>query len=143
MKKAIFSLFAALVLTVSAFASDNVNNRLILQNFYTDFSNAQHVSWVVKNEFTKATFEMDGQKMEAFYNDNGDLIASSATVSANNLPKQLVQKIADKLKGYTMKEAIMLTAGQETNYYISLSDGTRTFIVKSNLEGSSFEVSRK
>jgi len=94
MKKLIIAAFIAVAITGSAFAkpievtAETVSYR-VLNSFKADFADAENVSWKVDKDFVKASFILDDEKMEAFYNTDGELLATSKAVAFDKLPKKL------------------------------------------------------
>ncbi|MGL1465806.1 hypothetical protein ACSTI9_00345, partial [Vibrio parahaemolyticus] len=72
--------------------------------------------------YVKASFVLDDEKVEAFYNNDGDLVATSKSIEFSKLPKKALRVIGEKypFPPYELKETIeMTTAEHGTSYYVS------------------------
>src|SRR5690242_11204266 len=107
MKKLFLSLLIASTVMASAFAKDTKKvNALVANNFKADFSNASNINWTTNDQYIKASFVLNDEKMEAFYNERGEKIASSKTISIDDLPVKAKRSFAKNYAGYTVKETI-------------------------------------
>lgn len=121
---------ALLAVTVSASAFANANTTLAAGSFKSEFRNASNVTWVTTADYTKASFTMDNQRMEAFYNADGEKIGTSKSVNLEELPLAAKRQFAKKYDGYTVKEAIRFTGTEESAYYISAQGEKGSVILK-------------
>ena len=69
MKKLFLAMTAVLAISISALASDGSKNvnYWVLNKFNASYQDAKDVTWVVTEKFAKASFLMDGERMEAYY----------------------------------------------------------------------------
>ncbi len=128
-------LFLAALLTVtvaaSAFAKDiNSKNVRAERRFSADFRDAEKVQWTLRSTFAKANFYLNGEKREAFYDLNGEMIGTSSNISLNKLPVAAKRIFAKKYDGYTVKEAIHFEGIEEAAYYISAENEKESVILK-------------
>jgi hypothetical protein len=128
-------LFLAALLTVtvaaSAFAKDvNSKNVRAVNRFNSEFGDAENVSWTMKSNFAKATFYLNGEKREAFYDLNGEMIGTSRNIALDKLPAGAKKLFAKKYDGYTVKEAIRFEGIEESAYYISAENDKVSVILK-------------
>lgn len=131
MKKLIIATLMVAFLTGSSFANDasKVNVR-IKTNFTTQFANASGVTWTLKNEFAKATFSRNGEKMEAFYDFGGELIGTSKNIPVEKIPSSARKMLAKKYKDYAIMEAIFFSNKDEDAYFISVENESDKIIFK-------------
>ncbi len=81
MKKLFFAALIAVSVSASAFAQDvNQIDVKAVENFESAFGGASNVEWVSKENFTKASFIQNEQKVEVFYNLDGDFIATTTQI---------------------------------------------------------------
>ena len=136
MKKLFIAALFALAIGGSAFAagtelSDAAKlSYSVKSSFEKHFRDAQNVSWTVRESFVKASFSLLGQKVEAFFGDDGELIGTSRKVQFERLPVLAVSKIRKEYEGYAVGETIELTKYDDTNYYVSLSKGEKKQILE-------------
>jgi hypothetical protein len=95
------------------------------------------VEWTVASSFTKASFVLDGEKMEAFYSLDGAEIGVSKTIALEKLPENALRNITQKypFPPYKLKECIQFTTDKETVYYVSLEEETTKLILEISASG--------
>ncbi len=131
MRKLFISALLAPTLATSAFANGGNNvNYFVQKSFETQFKDASNVEWSTGKEYTKATFVLKNEKMEAFYNLNGEILGTSRTASLDELPVRSKRAFAKKFKGYTVKEAIRFEGTDESAYFISAENEKGSVIFK-------------
>jgi opacity protein-like surface antigen len=109
MKKLLFTALLAVTIGSSAFAAENENvNIAIRRSFNVEFKEASNVSWTTTGRFAKATFILDDQKMEAFYNTDGEMIGTSKSTSVDALPVAAKRSFTKKFGDYTVKKRSVL-----------------------------------
>lgn len=138
MKKLILAALIAVSITTSAFADVTVNAK-ITENFQTEFYDATNVVWTVSNNFAKAVFTVEGEKMEAFYNLDGSTIGVSKTLALDKLPKNALKTITKKypFPPYVLKECIEFTnADGEKKFYVSLEEAKTKLILEVSATGA-------
>jgi hypothetical protein len=133
MKKLFFAALITVTVATSAFSKDvNKAGARAQHNFSYDFKGAEKVNWTVKSDFAKADFTLAGQKMEAFYNLNGEMIGTSKNITLDQLPVAAKRILAKKYTGYTVTEAIRFDGIDEAAYYISAENNKEKVILKVN-----------
>lgn len=138
MKKLFFAVIAALTLTTTVIAADggkNVNY-WVLNKFKATYAEATDVNWVVTSQFAKASFLMDGERMEVYYSPEGEFIAESKAIPAGDLPKAAKKALDKKYKDFTIKEIIEYTTTERVEYYVSLENDKSTKILKISANGN-------
>ncbi|WP_018613783.1 hypothetical protein [Segetibacter koreensis] len=142
MRKLFTAVVLALTIATSAFAAGGNKVNFFAQNsFESEFKNASNVQWTSAPDFLKATFVQNNQKKEAFYNSDGQLIATSRTADLSELPVKAKRTFAKKLEGYTVKEAIRFEGIDENAYYISAENEKGSVIFK--IEDNGFVTVKK
>lgn len=135
MKKLFFAVLIAASAGISAFAADvtHVNYR-VRSAFDAAFAGATDVSWHITPRYVAFAFQLNNEKMEAFYSPEGEQIGISRHVSFDKLPASAIKKIKKNYPDYQVKEAIQMDINDESNYYVSLQNGN----LKRILEISAF-----
>lgn len=137
MKRLFVSALLALTLGTSSFAAEgNEVNFTVLNSFQFQFKDASDVQWKSIKGCTKATFVLNNEKMEAFYNREGEMIGTSKAISLDELPTNAKRSFAKKIEGYTVKEAIRFEGTEENAYFISAENGKDSVIFKVEDKGS-------
>jgi len=99
--------------------------------FNNDFVRAQNATWKITPNFQKVTFELDGNKMSAFYNVRGELIGVTQNVQFKALPEKAKLEIASKYEGYFAQEVIKLDSGDDTTtYFVDLKKEDKELLVR-------------
>ena len=131
MKKLFIVALLTITVAASSFAKDNNKvNAIAANNFKAEFANATAVSWTATDNYYKATFTVNDEKMEAFYNPQGEKVATSRTISIDQLPVKAKRSFAKDFAGYTIKEAIEFEGTEEPGYYIAAESEKESVILK-------------
>lgn len=124
---AIVMLFAS-----SAFAMgpENVPAK-VKAAFENDFSKASKVNWEKTSDFYFASFTLNNASVDAAYNETGELVGTSRTILAEQMPLNVTMDIAEKFDGYKVnKTAIELTFEGQTRYYITVENDNQVLKLK-------------
>ena len=139
MKKLFITALVAVSISVSSFANGTNVTIMVMNHFSSDFRGAENVKWTVTSKFTKAVFEMEGKKMEAFYNTSGEFVGISSAIHFAKLPKKAIKALAVQYPPaiYKLEECIEFTnADEEKNYYVSFLTEKGKVIVQINSYGN-------
>jgi hypothetical protein len=147
MKKTILAMAMMLMAGLTgAFAKDNEGvNKQISSSFSKDFMTAKNVSWNKHKDFTKATFTLNNQVMFAYYDENGNLIASARNILSEQLPIKLFNDLKIGYSKYWISELFEIDKDGQTSYYVTLENADETLILKSSgfNDWSTYKRSRK
>ncbi len=133
MKKLFFAALIAVSVSASAFAQDvNQIDVKAVENFEATFKGASNVEWTSKENFTKASFIQNEQKVEVFYNLDGEFIATTIQIKMNEVPTFAKRTFAKNYIDYTVKEAFKFQADDETAYYIAAENEKENMVLKVN-----------
>ena len=138
MKKLLFTALIAVAIGTSAFADGTKLTYKVLNHFKTEFSGAENVTWKLDNNFAKASFVYDGEKMEAFYNTEGDLIGTSRVFAFDKLPKSALATITKKYPypPYKLNECIEFTNAEgEKNYFVGFETSSESLVLQVGTTG--------
>ena len=98
MKKLLIAVLTVLTFSTTAFATDaNKVNQRVLNNFKQNFEDASEVEWSVKSAFTKATFTQGKKRCTAFYDQQGELFASSYGIELGRFTNQCKKGFCKKI----------------------------------------------
>ena len=93
---AIVMLFAG-----SAFAMEPENvSPKVKAAFERDFSKASKISWEKTSDFYFASFTLNDVRIDAAYNEDGELLGTARVISAEQMPLSVSLAIAEKYAGY-------------------------------------------
>jgi len=119
-------------------------------NFYTDFGNIPNVQWRRDLNFDVASFSENGQKMEAFYDSDANLVGTTTIKTFADLPANAQSEIKSKYKDYSIGQVLffddnewnetdMILYGSQfndaDNYFVELSKGNDKIVVRVDVPG--------
>jgi hypothetical protein len=126
----------ALVLTTIAGTAFSRNpndiNDKVLKAFSKSFLHAENVTWEAKKDFYKATFEISGQTMFAYYNEYGEEIAVTRNLVLSQLPINLATGLQKGFKEYWLTDLFEVAANGETSYYATVQTATHTITFRAD-----------
>lgn len=135
--KLFFTALAALAITASSFAKEpETVNTKAQKNLVAEFKEAKDVKWVTKANLIEANFEWNGQKLQVFYNEDGEQVAISRVITTDKLPVKALQAINQKYGNYKTTEAIEFNSTETgLSYYISMENGAKKTILNVTPDG--------
>jgi len=95
-------------------------------NFQAKFQDAKEVKWTVGNNYQKASFVLDGIKKSAFFNQQGDFIATTEYIKADKLPADSQQKLKKQYKDYSVAEILKYDVEDSQDAHLFMLTG-RTY----------------
>jgi hypothetical protein len=128
MKKMIIA--AAMFVSLSAFANEVRVTPKVLNAFHTEFTTVQDVSWTVSQEYYKADFDMNGQQVSAFFNEDGDLMGITRNISSTQLPVKLQSSLKNSYNSYWISDLFEVSKNDGTSYYVTLENGDKKIVLK-------------
>jgi hypothetical protein len=131
MKKFFIAALLTVTVATTAFtADDNKISTRIKDNFKTEYAEVDNVTWSVKSDYVKASFEIKGAATSVFYNLEGETIATSKKITLEDLPVHAKRTFAKKYSDYVVKEAIQFDGVDESAYFISAENDKQSVILK-------------
>jgi hypothetical protein len=129
MKKLIIA--AAMFVSLSAFAGKEKVNEKVLNAFNTEFAGAQEVEWTIRPDYFKASFGMNGQRVFAFYNTDGELMGLTRNIPSSQLPVKLLTSLRKNYNSYWISDLFEVSNNEGTSYYVTLENGDNKVVLKS------------
>ena len=133
MKKIIVSLAVAFAVftgrTYAAAAGPSIPVS-VTDEFTHHFAGASDVTWEIGKTFYKATFDMHGKTLFAFYAGNGSLMGVAHNLSPVNLPDGLRDEIKDSYAGYWITELFTYQNDTEKAFVITLESPEKIVVLK-------------
>jgi hypothetical protein len=133
MKKFSIVLTAIVMLfTTTAFASEGDNVTAVVKAaFQTDFNGASKVSWEKTSDFYFASFMLGTVRVDAAYNEDGELVGTSRRITLDELPLNVSLELNKKYGNYFIeKGALELTYDGETSYYVNVASEKESLKLK-------------
>jgi hypothetical protein len=133
MKKYIVTIIALFIIMSSTktMAQSSFLSKAVITSFATQFEKASDVSWKVTDNFNKATFRINNQYMDAFFSNEGTLIAMSHNILSSELPIQLQLGIMRNYPGTWISDLFEYVVDGNSSYYITLENKDEKFILES------------
>jgi len=145
MKKMIATLAVIFSLTTSAtFAYDGTSvSKSVLRSFNKEFSGVDKVNWIeLTSGLYRASFNYAGKEVEAFFDEGGNLIATGSVIAEDHLPLLVSKAINEKYDGFAKTDVIEFTMNGETQYLVTLSKDSKSYIIKATGNGD-LEIYKK
>lgn len=137
----------AMLFSATLFAAEKEDaaiNASVKASFNKGFLKARKVSWKKKDDVYFASFIFNEHNAEAAFDEKGNLIALSNTVESDQMPLAITVAIANKFQDFDVaKSATEITYENQTNYYISVSDGKQLMKLKCSVNGDIIIESKK
>lgn len=140
MKKIILML-AITISTLSAFAGEDVNPR-VLASFKNEFASAKEVAWTVTADYFKAEFTFNGQYVNAFYNTDGELMGLTRNITSLELPMNLQASLKKSYEEFWISDLFEITRNNSTGYYITLENADTKIVLKATA-GEDWSIYKK
>ena len=119
----------------SAYPSERVSQK-VLTSFKTEFTNAQNVEWETGNNYFRASFTMNEQRIFAYYNVNGELLSIARYISSFQLPVNLFTDIKNNYSKYWISDLFEVSNSEGLHYYVTLETADSKLVMHSGNGGS-------
>ena len=137
MKKILFVFGLLVTMGVSsAFANEEKISPRVLQSFKTEFSNAQNVEWQTGNNYYRAAFTMNEQRVFAYYNMEGELMSIARYISSIQLPINLFSDLKNDYSKYWISDLFEVSNSEGLHYYVTLETADTKLMMLSSNGGS-------
>jgi len=130
MKKLFVSGLLMIAVAASSFAAGNEVSNVARNNFSSQFKRISDVQWSTGENYTKATFVLNGVSTQALYDESGEFIGTNQAANLEELPVNAKRSFARKYSGYTVKEAIRFEGSKESAYYIAAENEKGSVVLK-------------
>ena len=118
--------------------SDNVS-QTVKDCFLAEFGAQSNILWNQTDHFDVASFEMEGQSVNAYFTKDGVLEGRSLLIKWTELPFKAQVNIVERYKDYEVNR-VFVYRGESFdnlgNYFVSLSKDDRTILVQVNEKGN-------
>lgn len=136
MKKVFYTALLVMGLSVSTFAANDYSEKKeakvassLQAKFENTYAGATNVTWTVTDKFQKASFNLDGVQMTAFYDLNNDYVATTHATKADKLSAVALERIAKTYKGYEIGKVIAYDNGSKV-LFVDLKKGEKEVLVR-------------
>ena len=133
-----------LMLALSSFSltsnATDVVSAKALKSFQTTFTQATEAEWTVTENYYKVQFLLNGQTINAFYNEEGKLISVARNISSLQLPIILQTELKKEYNNYWITDLFEMSNDYGAEYYLTLEDADNKTILKSSVGSNSWTV---
>jgi uncharacterized protein YxeA len=136
MKKIMMMLVLLTLAASLAFGGETVN-KAALNAFQSEFVGATDVTWTASRYYYEARFTLNDQKLVAFYNNDGDLLAVTHFISSLQLPRYLKRTLKRSLDNYWITDLFEIRSDDATSYYVTLENADAKIVLRS-IDGSNW-----
>src|SRR5690606_17486639 len=86
---------------------------LVVNSFQQSFSKAYDIEWEMDGELYKVEFEtgFPGKDHDVWYDKTGKLTRHKEEIAKSDLPRQVLDKIAEDFRGYRLDDIKKITEG--------------------------------
>lgn len=140
MKKLVIA--AAMFVSLSAFANEEKVNSRVLYAFQSEFTTATEVEWKAATDYYIASFAMNGQRISAYYNMEGQLMGITRNLSSAQLPVALQNNLKKSYSNYWISDLFEVANNNGTSYYVTLETGNSKIVLES-INGSDWSTYKK
>ena len=131
MKKIIITLAIA-ISSIAAFATEEPVSSAVLNAFNKEFAGVKDVQWTNTDKYVKASFIFNGQNVNAFYDEDAQLIALARNISSLQLPISLQTSLKNSYKGYWISDLFEMSNHDGISYYITIENADSKIVLTSN-----------
>jgi len=141
MKQVIIILGFLFITAGKSIAADPSVSSEVLKSFQTTFAAAKEVSWSQAEGFYIASFQLNGKKKHAYYNQSAELVVVAEPISMNQLTDELQANISERFSHAFVREVYKLKDNAGIRYYAVLETEKEKIIV--NASGDVWEVAKR
>ena len=106
-------------------------------NFKHEFPTATDISYKVKGQFTEVNFVWNNMKLQAFYNHEGELMATCRPVPAGNLPLQAQLSLKDQYPDAIIREVVEYNDPNDgVSYYMAIVSHQSGYLLHVSTSGT-------
>lgn len=145
MKKLVVSLALFVAVFGSAFASDGKVTYRVESAFKKEFAGAKAVRWesISSAQLFQAHFIYNNERLNAFFDADGNLVATARFIASSNLPLLLRKNVYQKYRDYEVKDVIEYTQGDETSYLVSVENAKVKLLVRGYINGGNYVIKKE
>lgn len=138
MKKIFVSLILMLTAGLSSvFAGNDPNpDQQVLDEFNKEFETAQHVTWSKQDDFDKATFLLGGNRVIAFFDQDGKLAGTAREIDFSQLSLVVMRAVEKRFANATIFSVTEISNENGTSYRIVLEANNKKYRIKADLDGN-------
>lgn len=111
---------------------DGLVNRKVQEAFDREFDGAKDVNWAKVSQLYRAGFVQNGQYLFAFYNVEGELVATTRNIISTQLPLNLQAKMNKDYTGYWISDLVEMSTDSGTSWFLVLENADWKLMLKAD-----------
>jgi len=131
MKKILLAITLMLTSIAYVFAGDEKINQQVVHAFSREFSAAQDAAWQSRDNYYRVDFNMEGERMVAFYSTKAELLGVTRHILSTKLPGYLQKSLKKDYASYWITDLLELSNEEGLSYYVTLQNADETIILES------------
>ena len=130
----------SLALILVAFAADHAfaqapTPSVVVGSFEQKFANADRPGWTVVKDLYRVDFSLQNQNLIAFFNADGELIASSRNITPMQLPISLNSSLEKHFSHFTVSSLFEVDEHDGICYYAKVRNQKSEILLQSTSNG--------
>jgi hypothetical protein len=109
-------------------------------SFHTNFSDARDESWTTVKGLYRVDFTLENEKVAAFFNEGGDLVASSRPVTLTQIPLSLKSDLKKNYTDFSVSSLIEVNKEDGIIYYATVRNDKNQIKLESTSSGDWVKV---
>jgi len=122
------------VCTSSLYAQSKTSSAVI-SSFQSSFSQAANETWSTVKGLYRVDFDLENEKVTAFFNGDGDLIASSRNVTLEQIPLSLKSDLKKQFHDYEVSSLFEVDKEGGVIYYATVKNDSKLLKLESTTSG--------
>ncbi|HXB06324.1 MAG TPA: hypothetical protein VNW04_04395 [Puia sp.] len=107
-----------------------------VENFHRQFPQATEVRYKVKGQFTEVNFIWNGLQLQAFYDNEGNALATARNIDKSSLPVNVQLTLQKNYSDGVITAAIEYTDTNDgLSYYVTVAGAKTTYLLHVSTSG--------
>ena len=136
MKKILIAIVAVTTfISTSAFAGEREKTNPALTTFQREFKGATNVTWSEGKDAITAAFVLNESRVEAYFDNTGELLGTARSVVFTQLPLAVIQGINNRYESAPVYDIVEYNTGGDTFYQMTVETATKRLVVRASIAG--------
>jgi hypothetical protein len=117
-------------------------NKKVIESFNDRFAGAVNVSWTEESDLEIATFRFEGLAFFAYFDKQGEWVATARNILSNQLPIPLLLHLKRDYHDFWISALVEVDSQSGISYFVTLENASKTLLLNST-DYADWTVSRK